>query len=207
MSVLPIYLYGTQVLREVATPVKSIDTSMVKLIVDMFETMKRANGIGLAATQVGELKRIVVVDISEVEEEPFLLAEKDVQQAREDSDGVPDSENHSPKKMVLINPEVVEEEGSWIMEEGCLSIPDARADVSRAESIVVKYFDSNLNKQELQADGLLARVILHEIDHLNGKLFIDRISPTQRALIKNRLREIKNGEIETSYPVVTFAEV
>lgn len=195
MSVLPIYLYGTQVLRKKAHPVEELDDETVKLVYDMFETMRTSNGIGLAATQVGALKRVIVVDISDVETEP---------------DGEPptpsEEPNAKPQKLVMINPTVVSGSGLWSMEEGCLSIPNLHGTVERSEEITVRYRDGNYQMQELIAGGLLARVILHEIDHLDGVLFIDRMEKTEKALLRSQLNDIKNGIVETSYPVVTASE-
>ena len=179
MSVLPIYTYGTAVLRKKAQPITGVNDEVLKLIMEMFETMRDANGIGLAANQVGILQRVIVVDISGVEET------KDV------------------KPVSLINPEVIAQEGARVMEEGCLSIPDVRDDVERAEKIKVRYKDTNFRDVQIEADGLLARVILHEIDHLNGILFIDHLSSSRRKLHREQLKGIKRGEMEVSYPVVT----
>lgn len=194
MSVLPIYLYGSEVLKTKAKPVKEIDNSIVKLIYDMFETMEKSNGIGLAANQVGRLQRIVVIDITDVEE-------------KRDEDQAEQKFKHTspglPKRLVMINPEVLLGEASLRMEEGCLSIPEVRAEVERAERIKVRFQDANFRDQELFADGLLARVMLHEIDHLDGVLFLDRISAAQRKPLKEQLRKIKKGEIETSYAVMS----
>lgn len=196
MAVLPIYLYGTDVLRAIAKSVNELDNATIKLIVNMFETMNKANGIGLAATQVGELSRVIVVDITDVEEDKDRGAADP-----------PESQNSAPKRLVLINPEIVEEEGSWTMEEGCLSFPEVRADVVRSEKIKVRFRDGDYRQQELIAEGLLARVILHETDHLDGILFIDHLSTARRGLLKTKLRAIKKGDVETAYPVVTYAEV
>jgi len=198
MSLLPIYLYGTDVLREKALPVEDLDGNTIKLIVDMFETMEKAHGIGLAATQVGVLKRVIAVDITGVDEEGEEIT----------STTPPKQETTSPQRLVLINPEIVEEEeDSWSMEEGCLSIPDVRADVDRSETITVRYRDGDFKEALLTADGLLARVILHEIDHLEGILFVDRLSGAKRALLRGKLRAIKNGDVEVGYPVISHAEV
>ena len=197
MSVLPIYLYGSPVLRAKAKPVADLDDSMVKLIYDMFETMRKANGVGLAANQVGDLRRVLVVDLSGVEEEgetPSAPVEADKTGERE-------------KTFVVINPEVLETSGSWSMEEGCLSIPDVRSEVERPERIRLRFQDGNFRLREMEAEGLLARVILHEIDHLDGVLFIDRISAPSRALLKGKLRSIKRGDVEAEYPIVLGAEV
>jgi peptide deformylase len=183
MSVLPIYTYGAPVLRKKAVPVKKVTDEVIKLIMDMYETMHKAQGIGLAATQVGNLHKILVLDVSEVEEMEEV------------------------KPMTLINPEVLSREGQWMMEEGCLSIPNVRDDVERAETITVRYQDTNLNNVEAEFSGLLARVVLHEIDHLNGVLFIDHLSDERKKNHKEALQQIQRGEMEVSYPVVTAVDV
>ena len=186
VSVLPIYTYGQQVLKKKAKPVHGVDERLRRFAEDMFETMHNSHGIGLAANQVGALERVIVVDISEMEEVKDL------------PEGAP---GKSP--MVLFNPEVISEQGSWIMEEGCLSIPEIREEVERAEAIRVRYRDSEYVQCELQADGLLGRVLLHEIDHLDGILFIDRLNLVTRKLLRGRLNKIRRGEVEVMYPVVT----
>jgi len=197
MSVLPIYLYGSGVLKAKAKTVKEIDNSVVKLIYDMFETMEKSNGIGLAANQVGHLQRVIVIDIHDVEEKRD--EEQPKHHIKHTSPGL-------PKRVVMVNPEVLMEEGSLKMEEGCLSIPEVRADVERAERMRVRFKDANFRTQELLADGLLARVMLHEIDHLDGMLFLDRISAAQRKPLKEQLGRIKKGEVETSYPVMSDSQ-
>ncbi len=182
MSTLPIYLYGNEVLKKKAKKVTEVTDADIKLVKDMFETMHESNGIGLAANQVGELKQILVVDISDMEA------------------------GEGTKPMVVINPEIVDEEGEWEMEEGCLSIPEVREKVWRAEKIRLKYNDINMNDCEVEADGLLARVLLHEIDHLNGVLFLDRLSSTKRTLLRSRLKKISKGDVETQYEVVIAGE-
>jgi peptide deformylase len=177
--ILPIYIYGQPVLKKRAKPVLSMDAEITQLVENMFETVRNAHGIGLAANQVGSHRRTIVVDISEMEE----------------------GKNIPP--VALLNPEVVSEEGKWVMEEGCLSIPEIRDDVERAERIRVRYRDMDFQIQEMDAEGLLARVLLHEIDHLNGVLFIDHLSAVKRKLLKGRLNKIKRGEIEVAYPVLT----
>jgi peptide deformylase len=183
MSVLPIYTYGAPVLRKKARPLTSVDANTIKFIMDMFQTMHGAQGIGLAATQVGSLDRIIVLDISDVEEY------KDV------------------KPMTLINPEVIRASGVEVMEEGCLSLPEVRDEVERAGSITVRFKDAGFATQELDASGLLARVLLHEIDHLDGVLFIDRLPDAARKLHKDALRQIQRGEMEVPYPVVTAVDI
>ncbi len=179
MSVLPIFTYGARVLRRKAQAVPKADNRIVELIINMFETMRKASGIGLAATQVGELDRVVVIDVSDVEEYKDL------------------------KPIVMINPEIVAKDGRVMMEEGCLSIPDVRGNVERPGEITVRFRDANFNLQELTADGLLARVFQHEIDHLNGVLFIDYLNEEEQKQVADRLKSIEKGVMEVDYPVVT----
>ncbi len=183
MSLLPIYLYGSEVLKKKAKPVTKITDKHISQIMNMFETMHHAQGIGLAANQVGSLERIIVVDVSEVE------GYEDV------------------KPMALINPVIVAQDGSATMEEGCLSIPDVRDEVERAEGIIVRYRDTDFVEREIEAHELLARVIMHEVDHINGVLFLDHLPAVKRKLHKEQLEKIKSGEIETSYPVVSTETV
>ncbi len=179
MSVLPIYTYGSPVLRKKARAITTASDDILQLVLDMFETMHKAQGIGLAATQVGSLERVLVIDLSEMEGyEEF-------------------------KPMTVINPEILARRDSWTMEEGCLSIPDVRGDVERPGSIRLKYRDANFREQELEASGLLGRVILHEIDHLDGVLFVDHMEPGQRSVHEEKLKKIEKGEIEVGYPIVT----
>jgi peptide deformylase len=179
MPVLPIHIYGQPVLRKKAKPIKSVDPDLVGFVESMFETMTNAHGIGLAANQVGILRRVIVVDLS----------------------GMEDMKDFKP--LVLINPEVGAESGSCVMEEGCLSIPEVRDEVERPEEIRVRFRDLEFKEHEMVAEDLLARVILHEIDHLNGVLFIDRIGTTKQKLLTGRLNKLVRGEVEATYPVVT----
>lgn len=181
MAILPIHLYGRPALKKKAKVVQGINDDLRKLVGDMFDTMRNAHGIGLAANQVGILKRVVVIDISDMDEW------KDV------------------PPMALLNPEVLKEEGTWVMEEGCLSIPEVRDDIERPENITVTYQDMDFKTQKLKAKGLLARVLLHEIDHLNGVLFLDHLGAVKQKLLKGRLNKIRRGEIEVGYPVTVDA--
>jgi peptide deformylase len=144
----------------------------------MFETMYKANGLGLAATQVGSLHRLFVLDLS-------------------GSEGFPDF-----VPTVMLNPEVLRESGASVKEEGCLSLPELHEEVERPEQIVVRYRDLAFQQHEVEAGGLFARAILHELDHLDGVLFIDRIGTIKRKLLRGRLNKMKKGEIEVPYPVV-----
>lgn len=183
MALLPIYIYGAGVLRKKAKPVTGISDEIIKLIMDMFATMHHAGGIGLAATQVGSLHRVIVIDVSEME-------------------GM-----EEVKPFALINPEVVTAEGRWKIEEGCLSIPGLRDEVERSEAVTVRYKDTGFRDAELTASGILGRVILHEIDHLDGVLFIDHLSKVRRKSHDDHLGSIQRGEIDVDYPVITAAGV
>jgi peptide deformylase len=178
MPVLPIYLYGAEVLRKKAKPVRNFDDTLIELIRSMFETMHNASGVGLAANQVGSLNRVIVVDISDVEE------------------------GKGTKPMVLINPEVIAKEGESSLEEGCLSIPGVRDVVSRPEKVIVRFKDGSFQDSTIEASGLLGRVIQHEIDHLNGVLITDHVSAVKQRMHKAQLDAIGKGEIEVNYPVV-----
>lgn len=178
MSLLPITLYGDKILRKKVSQVKEVDNETIELITNMFDTMRNASGIGLAANQVGANKAIFIVDISEVEN-------------YEDT-----------KPMVLINPSIKKySEEKTVFEEGCLSIPDLRADVERPESIIISFFDTDLKEQTLEADKLLARVMQHEYDHLKGVLFTDLISDEMKKRFKKPLSKIKKRKIDIDYPI------
>ena len=162
--------YGDPVLRKRAEPVQKITEAEIKLAEEMLITLyATGNGIGLAATQVGILKQFLIVDLSENED-----------------DGI--------EPLFLFNPEILSAEGESVAEEGCLSIPDLRADVRRPEKIVVKVMNLHSKDVEFEADGLLARVLQHEIDHLNGTLFIDRISGLKRQLLRGELKKLHQAD-------------
>ncbi|MCK5120128.1 MAG: peptide deformylase [Candidatus Latescibacteria bacterium] len=164
MSVLPIYTYGDPVLRREAKPVERINHELRTLLRDMAETMVYGKGIGLAAPQVGESLSLMVVDLS-LGEEPN-------------------------KAIALINPRILGKEGEQSREEGCLSIPDIHGDVIRAAEIGVRFHDLEGQERELECRDLLARVILHEVDHLQGRLFVDRLSPLKRRMLQGKLRKL-----------------
>ncbi len=182
MSKLSIYLYGESVLRKKAKPVKAVSGELRKFVDDMFETMHAANGVGLAANQVGSLQQVIVIDVSEMEET------KDV------------------KPLAMLNPRIVDKEGEAVLEEGCLSIPEIREEVERAERIRVKFMDLEFREQEIDATGMLARVMQHEIDHLNGVLFLDYLSIVKQKLLRGRLNKISRGEVQVAYPVIVGAK-
>jgi peptide deformylase len=177
-ATLPIYLLGQGVLRRKARAVKAASAGLERFAADMVVTMRKANGIGLAANQVGDLRRVIVVDTGAMDEP------------------------RSDDALVLINPDIVEESGELTMEEGCLSIPEIREEVTRPETIQVRYRDLAFNEQVITADGLLARVIQHELDHINGVLFVDRLNVVKRKLLRGRLNKIAHGDVEVEYPVI-----
>lgn len=184
--ILPIYPYGSPVLREETTPVEQDSPELQQLIDDMVETMHAASGIGLAAPQVGRREMLFVVDLG-------AMAEELMQEMEEVPDYV-----HAP--MAFINPEIVgEDEDLCDYEEGCLSIPDIREMVARPDRVRIRFLDRHFEPQEIEAVGVLARVVQHELDHLHGILFIDHISQLRRRLLSRRLRSIARGEGEADY--------
>jgi len=181
--VLPIYVYGAPVLREQTEDVHENSPALQQLIDDMIDTMHGAAGIGLAAPQVGRMERLFVVDLTP-------LAEEGEQ---------PDIPS---QPMVFINPEIIAEgETETEFEEGCLSIPDLHETVIRPEAVRVRFLNRAFEPQEMTVDGMMARVIQHEYDHLEGILFIDLISPFRRRLLRRRLREMARGEVDAEYPL------
>jgi peptide deformylase len=169
MSILPICIYPEPVLRQKTEPVKNIDDDIQRLIDDMIETMYDAPGIGLAANQVGRSLSILVIDIQREESEYGLI--------------------------VLMNPGLVDARGKVTFEEGCLSVPEYFAKVTRHEEVVVRGLDRQGERIEIAAGGLLAIALQHEMDHLEGKLFIDRIGPIARDIFKRRWKKkLKDGE-------------
>ncbi|NHB89925.1 peptide deformylase [Photorhabdus tasmaniensis] len=169
MSVLQVLHYPDERLRTIAMPVKEVNAEIQRIIDDMFETMYIEEGIGLAATQVDIHQRIVVIDVSETRDE----------------------------RLVLINPELLEKSGNTGIEEGCLSIPEQRALVPRAEKVKIRALDYNGQSFELQADGLLAICIQHEMDHLIGKLFVDYLSPLKRQRIRQKVEKLDKQRART----------
>ncbi|GAB6043956.1 peptide deformylase [Endothiovibrio diazotrophicus] len=163
MSILNVLHFPDPRLRNRAKPVEQVDAGIRRLIGDMFETMYDAPGIGLAATQVDVAKRVVVIDVSEEKDQP----------------------------LALVNPEILERDGTEDHEEGCLSVPGIYEKVTRAERVKVRALDRDGNPFELEADGLLAICIQHEIDHLDGKLFVDYLSPLKRERIRKKLEKLR----------------
>lgn len=184
--VLPIYLYGHEALRQDTEPVEENDDELQELIDHMIETMHNAAGIGLAAPQVGRSERLFVVDVTPM-----------ASQMEEDGEPVP------PQPMVFINPEIVEEGETTVdMEEGCLSIPEVREVVTRPERVRVRYRDRDFEPQEVETGSVLARVVQHEYDHLEGVLFTDYLSSFRKRLLRRSLRQMTEGEVDAPYPLV-----
>lgn len=185
MAILDIVLLPDQRLHEVSEPVTKFDASLKKVISDMGETMHAANGIGLAGVQVGIMKQILVIDISDMDEESSESSESRKKQSRSKS---------AKNVEAYINPKILSFHGETEYEEGCLSIPGVYANVKRHETIVLEYNDVDGNLIEEEASGLRAIVLQHEIDHLNGKLFIDRIGPMQKMMVMNKYKKLRSLE-------------
>ena len=182
--ILPIHVYGDEILRTQTQDVEADSGELQQLIDDMHETMRGAAGVGLAAPQVGRTERLFVVDLT------AMMMDMD----EDELAALP------PQPMTLINPEILWESDEEVeFEEGCLSIPDLREMVIRPERIRIVYLDRHFKEQEIEMGSLLARVIQHEYDHLEGILFIDHISPFRRGLLKRRLREMACGNVEADY--------
>ena len=183
--ILPIYIYGQPVLRKMATDIDPENyPGLEELIDNMFETMYNADGVGIAAPQVGRGDRVFVVDLSPLanEEHPEF---KDF-------------------KKVFINAHIVERNGNVeALEEGCLSIPGIHEKVSREEEIRVKYLDENLKPHDEVYSGYIARVIQHEHDHLDGILFVDKVSPLRKRMIKSKLTNMEKGKVACEYKIRT----
>jgi peptide deformylase len=196
--ILPILLYGDPVLRKMAAPITKDYPDLKKLIADMFETMYQAKGVGLAAPQIGKSIRLFIVDAS-----PFAeTSEEDEEEDEESELTKEEAAELKDFKRVFINPVMLEEDGEeWKFNEGCLSIPKIREDVSRKAFIVLRYMDENFQEWEEEFDGLAARIIQHEYDHVEGKLFTDKINPLRRKLLKRRLEDITKGKVNPDYKV------
>ncbi len=181
--ILPIVAYGDPVLRKKGEDITADYPDLQQLIDDMFETMYNASGVGLAAPQIGRSIRLFVIDTTSF-----------VEENEEDEEGLKDF------KEVFINARILEEEGKeWAFNEGCLSIPDIREDVSRQEEIRIEYYDRDFNRKEAVFSGLKARVIQHEYDHIEGILFTDHLSPLRKRMIKGRLSNISKGKLNVAY--------
>lgn len=172
---LPIVAYGDPVLKKVCVDIDETYPDLPQLISNMFETMYNASGVGLAAPQIGLPIRLFIVDTKADEDEEVF-------------------------KKVFINAKILEETGEpWAFNEGCLSIPEVREDVMRKPNILIRYYDENWTLHEDKVDGFAARVIQHEYDHIEGKLFTDKLSLLRKQLLKSRLDNIAKGNVQTDY--------
>ena len=184
--ILPIVAYGDPVLRKVADAIDAAYPDLEKLITNMKETMYNASGVGLAAPQIGKAIRLFLIDAS-----PFA-----------EDDNLSEEERTVLKSFnrVFINPKILEEEGEeWIFNEGCLSIPDVREDVSRQPKITIEYQDEHFTIHTETLEGLAARVFQHEYDHIEGILFTDKLSTLKKRIIKKKLENISKGKISADY--------
>jgi peptide deformylase len=194
--VLPIVVYGDPVLRKVGIEIDKNYEGLGQLIADMFETMYNASGVGLAAPQVGKAIRLFVIDAT-----PF--AEKDEDEESEFTDQ--ELEELKNFKKVFINAKMLDEEGDeWKFNEGCLSIPKLREDVARKPKIRIEYYDQDFKKHTETYEGIIARVIQHEYDHIQGILFTDKISPLKRQLIAGKLADISKGKVNAEYKIKVY---
>ena len=181
--VLPVYVYGMPVLRRVAREIDEDYEGLDKLLADMFETMKASEGVGLAAPQIGKSIRLFLINAEDME-----------------IDDEPDIRSF---KKIFINPFITEEWGEkWEFNEGCLSIPLVREEVTRPSKIKIEYYDENWEFHEEEYDGVRARIIQHEYDHLDGKLFVDKINPLRRKLLSARLNSISKGIVDIDYKII-----
>ena len=187
---LPIVAYGSPILRKVATEITQQYEHLDKLIEDMWETMYKSNGVGLAAPQINKSIRMFVIDSEQI----FANQEPDEVGTFPDEPGY---------KGVFINAKIIDLSGNkWSYNEGCLSIPKIREDISRDETVTIEYYDENFQPQQKTFNGITARVILHEYDHIEGKLFIDYISPLKKTLLKRKLDDISKGKIKMDYRMI-----
>lgn len=182
--ILPIIAFGDPVLKKKAVDIKKDYPGLSQLIANMFDTMKNAKGVGLAAPQVGVSIRLFIIDAA-----PYI-----------DEDDEKDEEGLKSFKRIFINAQIVEEEGEkWKFNEGCLSIPTIREDVERKPDLRIRYLDENFAEKEETFNGVRARIIQHEYDHIEGILFTDRINPLRKRLLKRKLTDISKGLVDVSY--------
>jgi peptide deformylase len=188
--VLPIVAYGHPVLRKPGVDIEADYPGLQKLVDDMFETMYNSKGVGLAAPQINKGIRMFVMDSVQI------IENLDV----DEKDEFPGDEGY---KGVFINPHISEIDGEeWLYNEGCLSIPKIREDISRRETITIDFLDENFVEQTKTFTGVTARVILHEYDHIEGKLFIDYLKPLKKSLLKRKLSDISKGKVSVDYKML-----
>ena len=177
--VLPVIAYGHPVLKKVGKEINKDYENLNTLLGNMWETMYHAKGVGLAAPQIGLSIRLFIVDTLQVDKDDTPIV------------GI---------KKVFINPEIIEEDGDfWAYEEGCLSIPNINGDVERQKNVKIRYFDEEFKEQIEAYDGMNARVIQHEYDHLEGILFVEKLNPLKRRMIKKKLENIRKGKVDADY--------
>lgn len=194
--ILPIVVYGDPVLRKMGEEITKDYPDLDKLIKDMFDTMYNANGVGLAAPQVGKAIRLFIVDT-----QPFSESDDD-----DDDEFTPEQKKQLKVfKKIFINAKILNEEGEeWPFSEGCLSIPKIRENVNRLPKIEIEYYDEKFKKHVEKYDGVIARVIQHEYDHIEGKLFTDKISPFKRKMIAGKLKDISIGKTNPDYKIKVY---
>jgi peptide deformylase len=195
--ILPIVVYGDPVLRKVAEPIDKNYPDLDKLIANMFETMYNADGVGIAAPQIGKAIRLFLVDT-----EPVVGDDEE----DDEDEFTPDQKKQLKAfKKVFINPKMLNEEGEeWGFREGCLSIPNIRENVNRPSEIEIEYYDQDFKKYIEKYNGMIARVIQHEYDHIEGKLFTDKISPLKRKMLAGKLSDISKGKVDTDYKIRVY---
>ena len=178
MAIIPITQYGDKILRQKTRKIERVDDELIENIQDMFRTMRNANGIGLAGNQVGLNKSLFVIDLREVDE------------------------YEKSKPVTMINPEIIlMSDELAVMEEGCLSLPGLNAEIARPEKIKVRFINANEQEEEIEAADLFARVILHEYDHLIGKMIPDRVDEKVREKLQKQLQDIAERNVEIDYPI------
>jgi len=197
--ILPIVVYGDPVLRKVAEDINKDYPGLTQLIKDMYDTMYNASGVGLAAPQIGKAIRLFVIDTH-----PFV--DNDDDEEDEDDEFTPEERKElSAFKKTFINARILDEEGTeWKFKEGCLSIPKIREDVERKPNLKIEYWDEHFVKHTESYKGLIARVIQHEYDHIQGVLFTDKISPFKRKLLSGKLSDISKGKISADYKTKVY---
>jgi peptide deformylase len=189
--ILPIIAYGTPVLRKVGVEIDKDYPKLEELISNMYDTMNKACGVGIAAPQINKAIRLFIVDTK-----PFAQSEE----GDEDEFTKEERKDLEEFNRVFINAKIIEEEGvEWTFNEGCLSIPKIREDVKRKPNIRIQYYDENFKFYDEKFSGLIARVIQHEYDHIEGKLFTDKINPLRRRLIQGKLKNISKGKVDVNY--------
>lgn len=184
---LPIYAYGQPILKKIATPIQPDFPDLAELISNMWETMTHADGVGIAAPQIGLAIRLFLIDTTDVKREGKVEA------------------TDTGFRQVFINAQMVEESGKlWAYEEGCLSIPHIRGDVERLPEIRIQWLDENFEQHEATFTGINARVIQHEYDHIEGLLFTERLKPLKKRMIQRKLENIRSGKVKTDYRMRFF---